>query len=596
MHAEQPVVSRSVKGFVTPTEWSELQLDDLITVFEKHTTTKFGKLGIDRMFSSDINKSVMQNRQVVVKELVTNENLFADIQKNLREIEKGTEALLSCSSGNPRTIDSFYYKFPYHPLLALVFPIDKLLNNSSSAMEISVWSTIYGYLTAATLPFWDKLYSHGKDYNIYRKETLVESFTLESQKKMRQDLEQAGFGDDLSDEECVKHWLALNKKSSWNYFKSGSAGDRYHIVKCHLRSDGITSKIAAGMSTFGYTFMSDLGKLGLSAMILSTTWQLWFDLRTLQKEMVAIASVMRSLDNMIDCINIIGKKNSYIPSEQVRFLLSKNEWSTSLHNLVDLLKTSTFDTADSSIHCRGKILRAYRLLKEAKEEVNTLIEAIAEFDACNAFAKFYKIQRGKNGQFSFVQFIESDKPQVMIKDIWTPLVGPENAVTNDVLLGVKGNPIRAMITGPNGYGKSTYLKAIGHAVFIAHVCGIAPGSMACMTFFDRVRTSLHPQENLLAGVSTFMAQKMRIDELFESMKQSAPDKKMFMIFDEPFNGTTDDQIIDRIYELGLDVGQLPYVCVCIATHVGKPNQLTRNGAFANYQVTIKGEDFICTLK
>ncbi len=596
MQAEESAVQLSVNALVTPTEWNELHLDDLITVFEKHVTTKFGKLGIDRMFSSDINKSVMENRQTIIKELVTNESLFTDLQKNLMEIDKGAEALLSCSSGKTRKIDSLYYNFPYDSRLAAFFPIDKFLNNSSCTIEASMWTTLYGYLVAATLPFWNKIYSCGKDYNIRRKETVFQNLTSELQKEIRQTLDQAGLGKDLSDEDCMKYWLLRNKKANWD---AGSAGDRYHLVKCVLGSDTIVSNVSAGLSVMGYTFITDLGRLGLSATIFATTWQLWSDLRMLQKELVAVASITRSLDNMIECINTIGKKNAYIPSEQVRYLLNKEGWSNYFHNLVDLLKTSTFDSSNSYFYSRGKMLRAYRLLEETKEEIKIIVQAIAEFDACGAFAKFYKQQRGKNGQFAFVQFVEADKPQVMIKDVWTPLVGPENAVTNDVLLGVSGQPIRAIITGPNGCGKSTYLKAIGHAVFIAHVCGIVPGSMARMTFFDNIRTSLNPQENLLQGISAFMAQKIRIDELFESMKQSSANKKMLMIFDDPFNGTTDTQIARRIYKLGLDAGHLPYVCVCIATDVEKPAQLVRKGSFSNYQVEIKelgfGE-FVCALK
>jgi hypothetical protein len=575
------------KGLLGTVERQELQINDLINVFQKYATTELGKSGITQLFSSDICRSSIENNQIVIKKLVTDEDLFNTLQKSLLEVEKGAKALQAGSDFllSDRMV---YYSFPYEERLKRIIPVSQLLNNSACALELSVWQAMCLSVSAIIMPFYDKIKSGGKDYNIRRNKTIFATYPLEQQQYVREFLHKRGFKN-LNDENCMKYWLT-DEEFKERVWALGSAGDRYHIVKCEL-GDACMDKIMAGSIVLVSTLYNDLARFGMSALSISLPITIWYELKELQEKMVAIAFITRSLDSVIESINRINKETAYTLSDRACYLINKKEWSNKLQSLVDLLQTSTFDSVSSWFYSRGKILRAYKLLQEVQEEISTITYALAEFDAYHALAKFYRQQQDKNVQFSFVQFIESNKPQILIKDVWTPLVDPEKAVINDVQLGVHNQPIRAIITGPNGCGKSTYLKAIGHAIFLAHVCGIAPASSAQMTMFDSIHTSLHPQEDLLKGISAFMAQKMRIDEVLKSIEQSSTHKKMLAIFDEPFNGTTEAQIAQRVHQLGLDASQLPYSCVCVATHVEKPTLLARNGSFANYQVEINEPAF-----
>jgi DNA mismatch repair ATPase MutS len=108
-----------------------------------------------------------------------------------------------------------------------------------------------------------------------------------------------------------------------------------------------------------------------------------------------------------------------------------------------------------------------------------------------------------------------------------------------------------------------------------------------------VRTSLDPKEDLSHGISTFMAQKKRIKELYDYLQGSDPTFKVLAMLDEPYRGTTDYQSAQRIYAFGSQVARLQHAIVCIATHVRKPIDLADEypAMFANYHVTIEEPEF-----
>jgi len=114
-----------------------------------------------------------------------------------------------------------------------------------------------------------------------------------------------------------------------------------------------------------------------------------------------------------------------------------------------------------------------------------------------------------------------------------------------------------------------------------------PGTRARMTFFNQIRTSFAPKEDKLHGISKFMAQKRHIANIQRLIQNSTVDKKMLVLLDEPYDGTTEHLMAERVYEFGQTVKQLPQVVVGIATHVQKPIELANDGSFANYHVGIE---------
>jgi DNA mismatch repair protein MutS len=112
-----------------------------------------------------------------------------------------------------------------------------------------------------------------------------------------------------------------------------------------------------------------------------------------------------------------------------------------------------------------------------------------------------------------------------------PFLGP-GAVGNDLQLGDETRV--CFVTGPNMAGKSTFLKALGIAVLLAHAgCGVPGGSME----FPVVRTifsSVQIVDNLSAGESFYLAEVRRIKHLAAALRDH---HSAFAVLDEPFRGT-----------------------------------------------------------
>jgi DNA mismatch repair ATPase MutS len=111
-----------------------------------------------------------------------------------------------------------------------------------------------------------------------------------------------------------------------------------------------------------------------------------------------------------------------------------------------------------------------------------------------------------------------------------------------------GNPIglgdgKALVflTGPNMAGKTTYLKAVTVSALLAHVGMGVPAERLRFSPLDAVYSSLSPEENLLEGLSYFMAEVRRVREVAAAV---AGKKKALVVFDEVFRGTNVKDALD----------------------------------------------------
>lgn len=309
----------------------------------------------------------------------------------------------------------------------------------------------------------------------------------------------------------------------------------------------------------------------------------------LHASLVDIAKSMRALKELQKHIATTAAFNGSNAQSVLQQIMGKSaKTSPEFKELMELLHTKTFDSADSFLYSRGRVLRAHILLQEVRDkELVPLLQAVAELDGYCSIARLMKAYEHKENKFVFAEFVSSDTPCINIRSCWEPLAPTKNPVVNDIRLGADGKPVRMIITGPNGGGKSTFLKSVGHAVIMAQSWGIVPADKAELTIFNALRTSLDPKEDLSAGISKFTAQKERIEGIGNLMKQSTASNKMLVILDEPFTGTIDDQMADRVHQFGLNASRIPHAALCIATHVQKPVELARNGSFVNYQIEIQ---------
>jgi DNA mismatch repair ATPase MutS len=83
-------------------------------------------------------------------------------------------------------------------------------------------------------------------------------------------------------------------------------------------------------------------------------------------------------------------------------------------------------------------------------------------------------------------------------------------------------------------GKSTFLKAMALAVFLAHLgCGV-PATAMDFPVVGTVFSSVHIVDNLSAGESFYLAEVRRMRALALALSEH---QSVFAVVDEPFRGT-----------------------------------------------------------
>lgn len=154
-----------------------------------------------------------------------------------------------------------------------------------------------------------------------------------------------------------------------------------------------------------------------------------------------------------------------------------------------------------------------------------ILELLYELDALCAMAEVV-VERG----WTLPELVEGGDFTLVGKGLVHPFV--ERAVPNPV--AVSGGETLVFLTGPNMAGKTTYLKAVGMAVYLAHLGMGVPAARFRVSVLDALYSSLAPEESLRAGLSFFMAEVRRVREVAEAVTRG---ERALAIFDEVFRGT-----------------------------------------------------------
>lgn len=133
--------------------------------------------------------------------------------------------------------------------------------------------------------------------------------------------------------------------------------------------------------------------------------------------------------------------------------------------------------------------------------------------------------------------IGPDLPELDCAGLAHPLIS--SPVRNDVRLGVEEGFL--FLTGPNMAGKTTLMKALGLAVYMAHLgLPVACRSMR-LSLFDGLRSCLSVEDDLGRGYSFFYAEVRRVKLVAEQLRAG---RRLVVLFDELFRGTNLKDALD----------------------------------------------------
>jgi len=136
----------------------------------------------------------------------------------------------------------------------------------------------------------------------------------------------------------------------------------------------------------------------------------------------------------------------------------------------------------------------------------------------------------KKYHFCFPELQETKQPFVTAKGLFH--IQLDLPVSYDIDLNKEQNFL--FLTGANMAGKSTFIKAIGVSVYLAHLGFGVPASSMQLSLFDGLLSNIQVSDNITKGESYFFNEVQRIKKTIEKISDS---KNWLILIDELFKGT-----------------------------------------------------------
>jgi DNA mismatch repair protein MutS len=160
-----------------------------------------------------------------------------------------------------------------------------------------------------------------------------------------------------------------------------------------------------------------------------------------------------------------------------------------------------------------------------RNAIQALLSAIGNLDA---FCSLATASANMEGVLPLVE--PRGKGGLSIAGLRHPLLA--TGVPNDVELADSERVL--FLTGPNMAGKSTLLRAVGIAVYCAHLGMKIAASAARIPWHDDLLVSITVRDNLQRGESLYLAEVRRVRAIVETVELG---REVLAIFDEVFRGT-----------------------------------------------------------
>lgn len=135
-------------------------------------------------------------------------------------------------------------------------------------------------------------------------------------------------------------------------------------------------------------------------------------------------------------------------------------------------------------------------------------------------------------------------------------------VSNDIEIEANKNIV--FITGANMAGKSTFMKAFGIAVYLAHMGFPVPASFMKFVPQQGIVSTINISDNLRLGYSHFYSEVKRIKQVVLQLNIRP---NLMMLFDELFRGTNVKDAYDATVSVLGALARSRKCFVIVSTHI-----------------------------
>lgn len=269
-----------------------------------------------------------------------------------------------------------------------------------------------------------------------------------------------------------------------------------------------------------------------------------------------IYNILTGIDGMISVLRSLHKELNRISLDVCPPFL-KNQFTEALKILSDNeFKCLINEPGNGKFFL--KTLKFDSLLRfDRKNEIRFLIELVYKIDA---YVTVAGVVNKKN--LSFPEFLTDEKHVGILSIEGLFHLSLANPIGNDVTLD--GKTSLCLISGPNMAGKSTFLRALGVSVYLAHIGFAVPAKQMKTSLFYGLSTTINLTDDMVRGYSHFYSELMRIKEVINYIQEY---KRFVVIFDELFRGTNVKDAFDGTVLLSRHFAELSRCKIFISTHI-----------------------------
>jgi DNA mismatch repair ATPase MutS len=171
------------------------------------------------------------------------------------------------------------------------------------------------------------------------------------------------------------------------------------------------------------------------------------------------------------------------------------------------------------------------LRNDERDTIEALLRVLFEIDALVSMAI-----ATRDNRFVLPDIMDGD-PAVHADGVFHPFI--ERAVPNPLRVDQEHRLL--FVTGPNMAGKTTYLRACGVSVYLAHLGMGVPATSFRFAPCDSLFSAIGLTDNIRAGVSFFQAEALRLKSIAQAI---ADGRRIIALLDEPFMGTNVKDALD----------------------------------------------------
>ncbi|SMC67748.1 MutS-related protein [Pedobacter africanus] len=204
----------------------------------------------------------------------------------------------------------------------------------------------------------------------------------------------------------------------------------------------------------------------------------------------------------------------------------------------------------------GKIVEYDNIIRfQQRALMEKILQHIYHLDVYISIARV-ATERG----YIFATALQRDANRLQLQDVYHPLLN--KPVANSLEMTPDSNVL--FLTGANMGGKSTFMKSLSIAMYLAHLGFPIAAKKMDFSVCDGMYTTINLPDNLAMGASHFYAEVLRVKKVANELGAG---KNLFVVFDELFRGTNVKDAYEGTIAIMEAFARKPHSLFVISTHI-----------------------------